>query len=196
LVRTGKIVRVRTGRPNPQLWPEDRRTLHDSWEREVLVLDALILAVPEFIGYLEVGRWSSTKGASLATYFTGTCARNFWIVYERWRTARLRLVKTLGELADTPPVDDLEEMPLRLSQRDALQRVLGEATPEVRAICAGILDGKTYGEIGDQLGLTARGVEGRMYQLRRKAWRLVKLGHIDPGLIPGSRVALARQAAR
>lgn len=73
--------------------------------------------------------------------------------------------------------------------RDALRLIMKRATPEQRAICLGILEDKTHSEIGDELGLSARAVEGRMYQLRAKAWDLVRRKKIDPAVVPGSRAS-------
>jgi hypothetical protein len=190
LVRKGTVVRVPTGVPHQALTPQDRQTLHDSSEqRELLVLDALEWAVPKFVSYLREGRWSPEKGASIKTYFIGTCVSGFWRAYRPWHDERIRRLRAHTRLESMPLAPEETEFAEVAAQRGALRRIVREASPEQRLICFGILDDKTQSEIGDGLGLTARGVEGRLYQLRSKAWGLVKRGEVDPSLVPGSRAA-------
>lgn len=138
----------------------------------------------------EEGALAPDKGASLSTYFIGACARGFWTAYRDWHQARTRHLRLIAALP-TVNIEDAgtHDLDLRQDHQTVLRTILKKATPEQKAICAGLLQDKTQAEIGDDLGLTARGVEGRMYQLRRTSWDLVRRGRIDPALVPGSRAA-------
>ena len=189
LVRKGTVAHVATGLPHPTLSADDRQTLHDSAEqRDVLVVEALTWAVPKFVQLVKEGHWSPEKGASLASYFTGTCATGFWLAYARWRRERsltILVMERLNALPECYASDAARDV----SNRNAIQIIMRTASPEQRAICLGILQDKTHSEIGYELGLSARAVEGRMYQLRTRAWELVGRGKVDPSLVPGSRAA-------
>ncbi|MFF4268056.1 hypothetical protein ACWGCK_20995 [Streptomyces virginiae] len=55
------------------------------------------------------------------------------------------------------------------------------AGPEVRAICGCIWEAKmTHKEIGDELGISSRAVEGHMRRLRARAKLMVAKGEIEP----------------
>lgn len=197
LVRKGTIIQVPTGIPHGALTADDRQALHDSAElRDGLVLDALAWAVPKFVKLLQQGRWSPQLGASLATYFTGTCANGFWLAYGRWHRERMRSLEAIAGLTRSLPDERGSDVMLPVQQREAIDAILETASPEQLAICSGVLQDKTHAEIGDEIGLSARAVEGRMYQLRTKAWRLVKIGKIDAALVPGTRAALRLAGAR
>jgi hypothetical protein len=191
LVRKGTISQVRTGMPHRAFTAADRQTLHDSAElRDGLVMEALAWAIPKFVRLLKRGKWSPEKGASLSSYFTGTCASGFWLAYGRWHDDRVRTLRALEGLTALPE-REVPDVTLPSQQRNAIRAILKTASPEQQAICWGVLQDKTQAQIGAELGLSARAVEGRMYQLRTKAWRLVKRGKVDAALVPGSRASLS-----
>ncbi|MDX3265568.1 hypothetical protein PV336_41465 [Streptomyces sp. MI02-2A] len=78
--------------------------------------------------------------------------------------------------------------------RWTVQRILQDATWEARAICSLIYQQKmTQKEIGDELGMTSRAVEGHMRRLRTHAQMLTARGEIDA---PYSRIATVKAGAR
>lgn len=192
MVRTGTIDRVQTGLPHWAMTVEDRQTLHDSAEeREALILDALMRAVPTFPKLLASGFYDPDKSA-LTSYFTGWVTRHFWSAYKRWSLKRQRELATLAALrAHGPELEPYQDLALTHDQRQALLLILKKATVEQKAVMLGLANDETHAVIGAKMGLTSKGVEYRVARLRDTAWSLVERGRIDPALVPGSRAAQA-----
>ncbi|MGW4985625.1 hypothetical protein [Streptomyces mirabilis] len=69
--------------------------------------------------------------------------------------------------------------------RETIQRIMAGARPQARAICGLIWEGKvSQKEIGDELGMTSRSVEGHMRRLRTRAKALGRQGG-DRSALPG-----------
>lgn len=131
---------------------------------------------------LPEGAWDPAKGATMRTYFTGTCVFTFRDAFNGWsRTYRQNLLFTSDRLlvyaSRTSPNLSYEDS---VAFREAIQRILAGATPEVRAICGCLWEAKmSQKEIGNELGMTSRAVEGHMRRLRTRARRLVAKDEID-----------------
>ncbi|MFB8137682.1 hypothetical protein [Streptomyces mirabilis] len=64
--------------------------------------------------------------------------------------------------------------------RETVQRIMAGVRPQARAICGLIWEGKvSQKEIGDELGMTSRSVEGHMRRLRTRAKALAAKGEIE-----------------
>lgn len=190
MVRTGTIARVQTGLPHRTMTVEDRQTLHDSAEqRETLIVEALMKAVPTFPRLLASGFYDPDKSA-LASYFTGWVTRHFWSAYKQWSIKRHRELTTLAALrAQGPELEPYQDLALTHDQRQALLVILKKATVEQKAIMLGLATDQTHAAIGAKMGLTSKAVEYRVARLRDTAWGLVERGRINPALVPGSRAA-------
>ncbi len=158
--------------------PEDMWVLsHSADERMELAIDVIYKAVGVFEKSAVRGqRWSPTGGASLRTWFIGTCALSFPRAYMTWsanRADRLvdvarqheinfddlggRLVEGLGDLSG-----------LAILRRD-LQKLVDQAQPETQFILGMLMQEKTHAEIAAARGLSVRAIEGRIYRWRKRA---------------------------
>lgn len=203
-IRTGSIAHIQTGVPHLSISADERQLLHDSpHEREELALASIARAEPRFVASLKAGRWDPTKGRSLRSFFIGACAQAFWQEYALWSDQRRRQLKAIANLARSRPASACDEFAAdpatQHAQREAVELLLAKArkkSPELEAICLGLLTGMTAVEVAGELGYSGRAVEGRLYQFRKVAWNLVRGGRIDPALVPGSRARITRELAR
>lgn len=202
LIRTGKISFLPTKIPHSAISPDEQQVLHDSAvEREELALAAIGQGELRFRRSLKAGRWDPTAGRSLKSYFVGACTLEFWPEFNNWRAKRQKHLRTIKNLQASYPTvahDHLADDPeLSHSRREAVNLLLAKAkrrSPELEAICIGLQNGLTASELADRMGCSSRAIEGRLYQLRKTAWGLVRSGHIDPALVPGSRASASRAA--
>jgi DNA-binding CsgD family transcriptional regulator len=157
----------------------DREALHTSIaERDALTVDTILLAEKYFQRKaITGGAWDPDKGASLETFFIGSCLMCFPRVYAKW--SRERTDRLVAESYGLIPRDSshvlshrAEDPSMRAAQHDQIVRVLAMASPTARAIMAMIWNDHTYAEIGARLGLSERAVEGQMYRLRQKVKRV------------------------
>jgi DNA-directed RNA polymerase specialized sigma24 family protein len=131
--------------------------------------------------------WDPNR-ASLRTYFVGSLLYPFATEFRKWHEEKSRRRESLSpgwtvaelveravsarDLRDNDPVH-------QVVRRDLLYRVLARTDPVNRQIADLVMRGHTYGEIAEELGLTERAVEGRLYRLRRKN------KHVDPAPLEG-----------
>jgi len=201
-IRTGSIVSIQTSLPKRVIRSDERQLLHDSSaEREDLALASITGAIPKFVEALRVGRWDPAKGRGLRAYFIGGCAYAFWHEYDRWSAQRRKHLRAVLRLAQEPSVDGLllHGVEDHEEYREAAELLLAKAkkkSPDLEVILRCLLSGMTPAEVASQLGYSERAIEGRMYQFRKTAWALVRSGHIDPALVPGSRAQGARGPMR
>jgi len=113
-------------------------------------------------------------GASLATYFIGTCIYAFADIYRRriqeWeRDLAVKQALACGPLPDMPDIAD------EVTSRDAVVRFISAAPPDPRLRRAIHLssEGFTHKEIAAELGdgTTPRAVEGMLYRYRKQFLR-------------------------
>lgn len=176
MVRDMSILSVHTALPPMHVSSDDYRTLHDSAElRNDLVIDTLSLAVPFMIAQLRKGRWQPEKSRSadpkLGTYFVTACAMKFRDAYKAWHRQRIVLThELLGVEEHRLALATVRDAHSVVADRFRLRRILKAASFEEEAIVAGLLADKSRSEIADELGITVRGVEGRLYRLRQNVW--------------------------
>jgi hypothetical protein len=132
-------------------------------DRAGLANETVALAVSTFKQQALVeGRWTYDKGATLKTYFIGTCVFTFPNLYRKWSTERAASQHLTSIEYDTvdrssPPQDPGEIAVTRLRIWEGLNSIPDERTKSVILLQA---MGYTYAEIGEILQITARAVEG------------------------------------
>lgn len=130
---------------------------------------------------LLTGAWTVEGGASLNTFYIGGCLFAFPNVYQRWAGERRRAFPTASE----DPVESPARpgwSPARMSiDMDPAVSVTAALTvaDELNAMPAStrvvaervLLEGATFAEVGAELGISERAVEGRLYRYRIEAQR-------------------------
>ncbi|MFC9165854.1 hypothetical protein ACFTZ8_34270 [Streptomyces fungicidicus] len=183
----------------PARWPEVETLTRRGDLRDEVAHKAVESAVEIFMEeYLPKGRWDPDKGATMRTYFARTCMYAFRDAYKNWAFGyRRNLFAAVAPLRDAnlyAPGASYEGFEDTTAFQEAVQRILENAGPEVRAICGYIWETKTsQKEIGAELGMTVRMVEGHMRRLRGRAKLLVARGEIE---VPYSRARMAKAGAR
>jgi hypothetical protein len=154
----------------------DRETLASVFdERLELALETVGEALKFFRDrVLRTGRWSHEGGATLTTFFIGACLLVFPTVFRRWQAARQRWSRALASealhcpegrtLADLPGTDPADAV----ASRAAVMSELASMPAGTRATAALVLDGMSFAEAGQSLGMTERAVEGRLYRYRQR----------------------------
>ncbi|MDC2951066.1 hypothetical protein [Streptomyces heilongjiangensis] len=168
--------------PVPARWHEIETLKQRGDIRDEIAHDAVQGAVAVFTEeYLPAGQWDPDKGATMRTYFTVTCMFAFRDAFKKWASAyRRHLALTASTVLDGELVGRNLPPDEAAIYRWTVQRILQDATWEARAICSLIYQQKmTQKEIGDELGMTSRAVEGHMRRLRTHAKLLTARGEID-----------------
>ncbi|MEU7935233.1 hypothetical protein [Micromonospora echinofusca] len=158
--------------------PEDMVVLANSDEaRTELALDIIAAAVENF-RHRAIGqrKWkASMGGASLRTYFIGTCAFAFPRAYRKWSMAR---AGELERLAIQHEIDfeeiggiiarDLADPAAIAGIRVDLQKIIDLATPTTKLILGMLVHDMTQVQIAAELGLTVRAVNRRLAHFRQR----------------------------
>ncbi|MFK0287981.1 hypothetical protein ACIQVL_46995 [Streptomyces sp. NPDC090499] len=172
---TGEIFRKarRAGCPVPEPliipnWNQD--------DRYEVVADSVLGGLDTFRNNaLAGGRWSPAKGASLKTYYVGSCVFAFRKVYEAWsrQYTNARRAQTYTGSDDDPVValpDQRAADPCHTAVvHDTIDRILPLLTTrELRAAVAWRGAGCTQEEAAERAGLTVKAFEGRLARVRTK----------------------------
>jgi hypothetical protein len=177
LMRTRQIVRqcLLRGRPLvgglPSQWSRDDR-LEIASETTAIGLRYFTEEV------LEPMRWDPHRGASVKTFFVGSCILQFPNVYNRWRTQEQRwsaveVIEPGTEEAAQPGPrnsgwsDPTAETAIReVLTREILRDI---EDPQTRTAAEMVRRGYRLAEIGAVLGMSADAVGARLYRLRKRA---------------------------
>jgi RNA polymerase sigma factor (sigma-70 family) len=136
-------------------------------------LETVAVALREFRERALVRRlWSPDGGASLKTYFIGTCLFVFPNVFRAWqrgedRWGRIDLDESTPDLESETHNDPADIVPLRVDVTEHLRSL----DPRTAAVIVLTAERYTQQEIAEILGMTIRAVEGILNRHRR---RLVK----------------------
>ena len=136
-----------------------RPFLPDAREQEECVQDVAMTL------WRKAGEYDSSK-ASFAAWLTAIC-RNTAL-------NRARRQKTEAPLDETLTVPSAEDEALRRERQRRLYAAVGQLQGEERQLFfRKYYYGQSTAQIAGEMGLTERGVEGRLYRLRRKLRRLM-----------------------
>jgi DNA-directed RNA polymerase specialized sigma24 family protein len=148
--------------------------------REELAAAAVGEAVMYFMDYsLKRGYWKPQKGASMRTYFTHDCLYRFRDAFNAWARPRRREMEALADrpFGLGPTQASFEE---RVALRDAVKRILQRSPAEAAAIAVLLYrEPCTQKEIGAQLNLSVRSVEGYLRRMRDLAREMQRRGDIE-----------------
>jgi DNA-directed RNA polymerase specialized sigma24 family protein len=151
---------------------------HD--DRSQIATDTIIEAVDFFRDYgLRQGKWDWRRGASLRSYFVGSCVCCFPRVHQRWWkeqvVARSVLLATrdneepqandLLNLFADPPSDPCTVAVVRDEARHAMRQM---ADPQLRQVAWLRATGYTQAEAAREVSLTEKAVERRLHRHRNK----------------------------
>lgn len=124
----------------------------------------------------DVGGWNPDGGTSLKTYFVNTAVLGMGNHIRAWRRARRRTAQygyeaglLTDDLVATPPSSSPGplEVVLERESRSELFDALDRTDPVlVRALHERIETGRSWSLIADELGLSARALEGRLRRAR------------------------------
>jgi len=175
-MRTGQIARqcAAKGRPVagglPDQWSPD--------DRLEIAVETTARALNHFIGEVLIpGRWDPGRGASLKTFFVGSCVLQFPNVYSVWRTEQrpwkavdviepgtedAAIPLTHGASWSDPTAENVIRRELTQENLDAIKDSRTRKAAEM------VMDGYSFAEAGAATGLSAAAVEGRLYRLRRR----------------------------
>jgi RNA polymerase sigma factor (sigma-70 family) len=179
LLRTGAMAQACLEKGRPVMFQfDDRRLLTESKDlRDELTAEVLLYAVPLFFDQLQ--HWRPERGASLTTYFVGACIRMFKSAYSSWAKSRERKWINSARLAEAP-FDPSHAFTEQVAIEETIRQVFALAKPNQRPVLALLYAGYSQVEAAEELGLSPRAVEGRMYQLRRRVVQAVNDGAISP----------------
>lgn len=151
--------------PIPATWPKEdiEEVVQDTVARAVVIFER---------DALRAGRWRPNGGASLATYFVGTCLFAFAEVYRRrfnrWRRQRAVEIAVARESGR----EDLPDVADAVVEHETMVALLAATTPDPRLRLVIYLhyEGHTHAEIAAILadGATARAVEAMLYRYRKQ----------------------------
>ena len=180
------------GRPLRHTAAESLELARDAELRNELCGETVAIALNNFVAAVRADRgWTVEGGASLTTYFVGTCTRAFSNPFRTWSRQERRwshLPSTdpqslvdhgehLAEVARGPHV--FADPERAAADGDQLRRVLAELTRPEQVIVTLTDEGFSQQEIAEVLGVTVRAVEARLYRLRQKDIRGRVEGHGD-----------------
>ncbi|MEU4447690.1 hypothetical protein AB0K14_10255 [Actinosynnema sp. NPDC050801] len=181
---------LRRGRIFAECAAKGRRLEHETWhrarlatsddDRRELAYETIAEALTLFRRLAVEGRgWTPAGGASLTTYFVGTCVQRFPNVWDRWRREQVPDIPTedpVGRYGTTGRHLDLDADPARrVTSEDYVRKTLEAMPPKVRVVAEPlVLHDSTLVEIAKDLDTTPGAVEQR---LRRYRARHVKHDH-------------------
>jgi len=159
-------LRGRSCGPPPTDWSRQDRT--------ELALETVAVALQMFHDDALVGgRWVAGGGASLKTYFIGTCVLAFPNVYRGWHAERHRwdrsaaTARTLARVSPPQPQDPED----KAIMEDLVSQGLAGLSPTTRTAILMTGAGYSHEEIAEVLGTTTRSVEAILYRHRRRISR-------------------------
>jgi len=188
LLRTGLIKKELFDRHLPVgLTSDDYERLHTSMAARDALAITVVIAGEEYFRRTVIPRmkWNADGGASLETFFVNGCLLHFAASVRSWRKEHPEWAVTPGpstvnEEAPAATADpQADAMMVAVEDRDLIDRLVALAPPMVKTIMLLMLDGLSFAEIGDQLGISARAVEGRLHRFRTSIKKDARRGRLD-----------------
>lgn len=182
-IRRRSIYALVEGLGRGVMCPEDVREhlASDKDDRQELALETVAEALNMFEQHALIdGAWSAHKGASLTTYFIGSCLAEFPNVFRRWHTQHRHWQRTdlcgLGQADETTgrssPLDQrIEDDPADTAV--ANQTFLDELRSLPERVCyvvaAMVFRGCSYAEVAAEMGTTENAIKQLVYRYRKEA---------------------------
>ncbi|MFF2367800.1 hypothetical protein ACFVU0_34510 [Streptomyces sp. NPDC058122] len=176
-IRSGKIARMCREKGRPVTTHELRSM---SWEKDELA-ELAIETVSYGLHYffnkvLQPGRWKPERGATLKTFFLGSCVLQFPNAYQRWLNESYQwrqMVDSRVAVEDVYPCTGQGDQTADfvLDRQTAKELLDSIPDPQTRAAAHLVMWGYTYAEAGAQVGLSDRALEGRFRRIRAKPRR-------------------------
>jgi RNA polymerase sigma factor (sigma-70 family) len=148
------------GDPPRQWSAQDRRTLVQD-----TVAEGLLLFHRK--GLVQ-GDWKPTGGASLKTYFIGSCVLCFADVYRAWQRDKVRWERLMGTAAAAATQHQPQDPADIVALRDRIHRGLQQLDPRTRDAIILTERGYSQLEIADLMSISVRGVEGLLRRHRAR----------------------------
>lgn len=188
LLRTGAIKKELLDRSLPiGLTSDDYERLHTSMAARDALAVTVVIAGEEYFRRTIIPnmKWNADGGARLETFFVNGCLLHFATSVRSWRKEHpewTRPLTTTGaneepsEAIADPSADDMMDA---VENRDLIDRLVAMAPSVVKSIMLLSLEGYSFAEIGEHLGLSARAVEGRLHRFRTQVKKDVRRGRLD-----------------
>lgn len=143
-------------------------------DREDLVQDTIVAALTQMIKDIEVNKgWDQSRGTTLGSYFFTLCIGTFPNCLNSWRIRHRQAIHQGIESLEMPvPVS---EEPDRIAVARQSVEVISRASwlpIRQRQALMGRAYGLSYDEIADQLGTTARAIEGLIRRAKAEIARM------------------------
>lgn len=151
-------------------------------DRQELAMETAARALKFFHAHVLLkGRWSYEGGATLKTYYVGACVYAFPNVYNR-EAAQRRRWKPVGGYGLDLALEELRWRPLDprvdddpadiVADREIVLGELAGLPPGIRdALTPVVFGDAAFADVAEQLGITERAVEGRLYRYRAERAR-------------------------
>jgi RNA polymerase sigma factor (sigma-70 family) len=171
-IRSGRIFKESADRGRPLA----RREFISYEDSQDLALETCAAGLASFQkrAILEKG-WRPDGGSSLSTYFIGACVYQFPNVYRGWLRSQRSL--TIAD-AGVPNLVHYDYRP-EISAEDTVipqldfERILSELPPKQGRVLLLNAYGYSHAEIGEQLGITSKAVEGLLRRARHAAQKII-----------------------
>ncbi len=163
--------------------------------RDEVAADCLHHAYQDFIAILQAEYWDPDKGATLRTFFVGTCLFAFRDAFRRWARPRRRYLQMIDSYAGFERTreqsTDTAWFEKAVILRETLDLILDGVSINARAVCKQMLSepNATQDEIGQMLGKSRKSVERHLSRVRERAQRLAAAGVI---IVPSVSSAVTR----
>jgi RNA polymerase sigma factor (sigma-70 family) len=189
LLRNGAIRKELLARrlPTGGLTSDDYERLHTSMPARDALAIAVVIAGEYYFRRTVIPKkmWSAEGGTSLETFFVNGCMLHFASSVRSWKKEHPEWSNS-PRSAESPEVDTETSADIRASDmmdavenRDLVNRLLAKASPMVETILRLMLEGFSFAEIGERVGLSERAVEGRLHRFRAQVNKDVQRGRLD-----------------
>jgi DNA-directed RNA polymerase specialized sigma24 family protein len=188
LLRTGAIKKKLLDRSLPiGLTSDDYERLHTSMAARDGLAVTVVIAGEQYFRETVIPnmKWRVDGGASLETFFVNGCLLHFAASVRSWRKEHPEWTRPLGTIgANEEPSEAIadaraDDMMAAVENRDLIDRLAAMAPPSVKSIMFLLLEGFSFAEVGERLGLSARAVEGRLHRFRTQVKKDARRGRLD-----------------
>lgn len=188
LLRTGLIKKKLLDLRLPVvLTSDDYERLHTSITARDALAITLVIAGEEYFRRTVIPnkKWIPDGGASLETFFVNGCLLHFATSVRSWRKEHPEWAVTPGtsganeDRSDTVADPQADAFMDAVENRDVIDRLTAQAPPMVKTIMQLMLEGHSFAEIGEYLGISTRAVEGRLHRFRTQVKKDIRRGRLN-----------------